>query len=216
MSRFWPTFWWRESNIYLVFSMFISRPTSLLASITACVLFFTVYTLSPSRFASSAQARSGSLKQFPWRDRILEPVPQETASDCAWEIRRSSNEVGVPLHYHKVCSVQRQGHLPAHYLTKRFCPPFAIPPNRIVCMRSASHHPWQELYQGSGLRAPLNRVLYTSYRVLCAGQFHGNDVCIFLASLGKPAARWSPAAKIYGATNTETRHSDTSDLQSKL
>jgi hypothetical protein len=29
MSRFWPTFWWRDSNIYLVFSTFISRPTSL-------------------------------------------------------------------------------------------------------------------------------------------------------------------------------------------
>jgi hypothetical protein len=31
MSQFWPAFWWRDSKIYLVFSMFISRPTSLLA-----------------------------------------------------------------------------------------------------------------------------------------------------------------------------------------
>jgi hypothetical protein len=33
MSRIWPTVWWRESNTYFVFSMSISRPTSLLASI---------------------------------------------------------------------------------------------------------------------------------------------------------------------------------------
>jgi hypothetical protein len=30
MSRFRPTFWWRDSNMYLVFSTFISRPSSLL------------------------------------------------------------------------------------------------------------------------------------------------------------------------------------------
>jgi hypothetical protein len=31
MSRYWPAFWWRDNNIYLVSSTFISRPTSLLA-----------------------------------------------------------------------------------------------------------------------------------------------------------------------------------------
>jgi hypothetical protein len=33
MSRFWFAFWWRDRNIYLLFSMFLSGPTSLLASI---------------------------------------------------------------------------------------------------------------------------------------------------------------------------------------
>jgi hypothetical protein len=37
MSQFWPTFWWLDSNIYLVLSTFISRPTPLLASIKICV-----------------------------------------------------------------------------------------------------------------------------------------------------------------------------------
>jgi hypothetical protein len=32
MSWFCPAFWWRDSNLYLVFSVFTSRPTSLLAS----------------------------------------------------------------------------------------------------------------------------------------------------------------------------------------
>jgi hypothetical protein len=39
MSWFCPAFLWRESNIYLVFSVFSSRPTSLPASIKVCVLF---------------------------------------------------------------------------------------------------------------------------------------------------------------------------------
>jgi hypothetical protein len=58
MSWFWLTFWSRDSNIYLVFSMFFSRPTSLLASIKVSVFFFIVSMLSASRFKSSAQARS--------------------------------------------------------------------------------------------------------------------------------------------------------------
>jgi hypothetical protein len=33
MPRFCPAFWWRDSNIYVDFSVFTSRPTSLLASI---------------------------------------------------------------------------------------------------------------------------------------------------------------------------------------
>jgi hypothetical protein len=44
-----PTFWWGDSNIYLVFSLFTSRPTSLLASYKVCVLFFMVSMLSPDR-----------------------------------------------------------------------------------------------------------------------------------------------------------------------
>jgi hypothetical protein len=37
MSWFCPAFWWRDSNMYSVFSAFTSRPTSLLASIKVCV-----------------------------------------------------------------------------------------------------------------------------------------------------------------------------------
>jgi hypothetical protein len=43
ISWFCPAFWWRDSNMYLVFSAFISRPTSLLASIKVPVLFFLWY-----------------------------------------------------------------------------------------------------------------------------------------------------------------------------
>lgn len=42
-------FWWRDSNICIVFSICTSRPTSLVASIKASVLFFMVSVLSPSR-----------------------------------------------------------------------------------------------------------------------------------------------------------------------
>jgi hypothetical protein len=38
LSRFWPTFWWRDSSIYLVLSTFICRPNSLLASKHICTL----------------------------------------------------------------------------------------------------------------------------------------------------------------------------------
>jgi hypothetical protein len=50
---FGPAFLWQDSNIYLVFSTFIYRLTSLLASIKVC-FFFIVSMLSPSRFTSSA------------------------------------------------------------------------------------------------------------------------------------------------------------------
>jgi hypothetical protein len=39
MSRFRPAFWCRDSNIYLVFSTFVCRPTSSLASIKVSVFF---------------------------------------------------------------------------------------------------------------------------------------------------------------------------------
>jgi hypothetical protein len=48
MSRFLPPFWWQESNIYVVFSIFIYRPTSLLASIKVPVFLFIVSMLSLS------------------------------------------------------------------------------------------------------------------------------------------------------------------------
>jgi hypothetical protein len=40
MSWFCPAFWWWDSNIYLVFSVFTSRPISLPASIKVCVFLF--------------------------------------------------------------------------------------------------------------------------------------------------------------------------------
>jgi hypothetical protein len=49
---FCRAFWWRDSIIYLVFSAFTSRPSSLLASMRVSVFFFMVSTLSPSRFTS--------------------------------------------------------------------------------------------------------------------------------------------------------------------
>jgi hypothetical protein len=39
MSWFCPTFWWWDSKMYLVFSVFTSRPTYLLASIKVYVFF---------------------------------------------------------------------------------------------------------------------------------------------------------------------------------
>jgi hypothetical protein len=46
MSQFWPPFCWQDSNIYLVFSVFISRSTCLLASIKVYVFFLIVPMLS--------------------------------------------------------------------------------------------------------------------------------------------------------------------------
>jgi hypothetical protein len=45
VSWFWPVFWWQDSNQYLVFSVFTSRPTSLLASIKVCVFLYMVFIL---------------------------------------------------------------------------------------------------------------------------------------------------------------------------
>jgi hypothetical protein len=47
-----------DSNIYIVFSAFTSRPSSLLASIKVYVFFSMVSMSSPSRYTLSAQARS--------------------------------------------------------------------------------------------------------------------------------------------------------------
>jgi hypothetical protein len=58
MFRFWPAFWWWDTNIHSVFSTIISRPITLLVSIKVSVILFIVSVLSPSRFASSAQAES--------------------------------------------------------------------------------------------------------------------------------------------------------------
>jgi hypothetical protein len=43
MLWFCPAFWWRYSNIYLVFSAFTSRPISSLASIRVSVLWYLCY-----------------------------------------------------------------------------------------------------------------------------------------------------------------------------
>jgi hypothetical protein len=52
MYQIWPAFWWRDSNIFLVFTAFSSRPSSLLATIKVSVFFFILSMLSPSRFTS--------------------------------------------------------------------------------------------------------------------------------------------------------------------
>jgi hypothetical protein len=54
ISWFCPAFWWQDGNIYLVFSVFTSIPTSLQASIKVSVFFYMMYMLSPSRLTSSA------------------------------------------------------------------------------------------------------------------------------------------------------------------
>jgi hypothetical protein len=51
---FCPAFLWRDSNIYLVFSAYTSRPTSALALIRVSVFSFVISMLSPNRFTSSA------------------------------------------------------------------------------------------------------------------------------------------------------------------
>jgi hypothetical protein len=61
--RFWPdasTSPWNYGCIfvYLVFFTFVSRPTSLLASIKVSVFLFMLSMLSPSRLTSSAYAKS--------------------------------------------------------------------------------------------------------------------------------------------------------------
>jgi hypothetical protein len=58
MLCFCPIFWLRDINIYLVFSGFTSRPTSLLTSDKASVFFFTVSKFSPTILTSPAEAKS--------------------------------------------------------------------------------------------------------------------------------------------------------------
>jgi hypothetical protein len=57
MSRFWLAFWWWDTNIYLVFSTFTSRPTSLLASIKTFAIIYIIDVISQwslSRYSSLA------------------------------------------------------------------------------------------------------------------------------------------------------------------
>jgi hypothetical protein len=42
MLRFWPVFWWRDINTYLVVFVCTCRPSTLVASDTASVFFFMV------------------------------------------------------------------------------------------------------------------------------------------------------------------------------
>jgi hypothetical protein len=55
--RFCPAFLWRDSNICLVFSVFTSKLTFLLASVRAYVFLFIVFLLPGNRFTSSHQHR---------------------------------------------------------------------------------------------------------------------------------------------------------------
>jgi hypothetical protein len=63
VSWFFPAFWLRDSNIYLVFSAFTSIPISSLASVHISVFIFMVSMLSPSRFTSSARTGSWFLSE---------------------------------------------------------------------------------------------------------------------------------------------------------
>jgi hypothetical protein len=55
ISKFWfcPELWWWDTTIYLVFSVFNSRQTSLLASNRASVFFFIVFMFLPHTTSSS-------------------------------------------------------------------------------------------------------------------------------------------------------------------
>jgi hypothetical protein len=57
-SHFLPAYWWQCSNIYLVFSTSISRPTYLITYIKMSVFLFIVSMLSLSRFTLLGKARS--------------------------------------------------------------------------------------------------------------------------------------------------------------
>jgi hypothetical protein len=58
MLCFCPIFWLRDINVYLFFSGFTCRSTSLLASNKAFVFFFTLSTFDPTILTSSAQTKS--------------------------------------------------------------------------------------------------------------------------------------------------------------
>jgi hypothetical protein len=59
-SKAWvcPTVRWWDTTIYLVFAVFTSWPTSLLASSRTCVILFIVFIFSHSILISSAWTRS--------------------------------------------------------------------------------------------------------------------------------------------------------------
>jgi hypothetical protein len=46
ISWFCPTFWWQDSNMYLVFFVFTFRSTSFLASITDSVFLYCIYVIT--------------------------------------------------------------------------------------------------------------------------------------------------------------------------
>jgi hypothetical protein len=69
ISWFWHAFWWRNSNIYLDFSTFISKPASLLASFNISVSF-TVSMLPPwmDRHRKNCRGQSQLLQRSNWED----------------------------------------------------------------------------------------------------------------------------------------------------
>jgi hypothetical protein len=58
MLWFCASFWWQDINIYVVSSVFTSRPTSLLAPVRDSVFFFMVYMLLSNRFTSSVETEA--------------------------------------------------------------------------------------------------------------------------------------------------------------
>jgi len=84
---FCPAFWWWDRTIYLVLSVFISRPTSLLASNRASVFFVTVFMFSSSILTSSAQTRSWCVP--------FSSSPSDFLGPSWWHILKQSLKVMV-------------------------------------------------------------------------------------------------------------------------
>jgi hypothetical protein len=57
MHWFCPAFWWRDSNIYLVFSVFTSRPTSIKVSVSLFMVFIVNYHQADSHTANDISIR---------------------------------------------------------------------------------------------------------------------------------------------------------------
>jgi hypothetical protein len=75
--RFCPALWWWDSNIYLVFSAFTFRPTSLPSSIKVSVFFFMISMLSPSKSHGSAVGIAAGYRLDYLRVRVPFPVCEE-------------------------------------------------------------------------------------------------------------------------------------------
>jgi hypothetical protein len=86
----YSAFEWQDINIYLVFSVFTSVPTYLLASVRGTVFLFIVFMLSPDRFLSSSWTRSwyvpfsSSLIWFSWT-RVIWSLLHYHHTKC-WDI----------------------------------------------------------------------------------------------------------------------------------
>jgi hypothetical protein len=91
MSWFFPVFWWRDSNRYLVFYAFTSKPTSLLTSdILSCILSFkfrdylgSIHAVKQSVNLSLCCAlhRKGA-----WGSGCIDPYFPDLGASCRWVV----------------------------------------------------------------------------------------------------------------------------------